>query len=96
MAPDKPPAPLETRLLVAAPELATLMLLDSALSVCASALRAEHPTLDHQLRPDPQPLSLREARRLVAAAHRLRGAVARYRSAVLDSLVPPPDDCDPF
>jgi hypothetical protein len=96
MAPDKPPAPLEPRVLVAAPELATLMLLDSALRVCASALRAEHPTLDHQLRPDPEPLSLREARRLVAAAHRLRRAVARYRSAVLDSLVPPRDDLDLF
>ena len=84
--------PLDFRLLAAAPELATLALLDSALTVCAAAILAEHPTLNHDLRPHPEPHSLREARRLLAAAHRLRGVVARYRSAVQDSLVPSRDD----
>ena len=93
-----PPASalLERRLLAAAPELATLALLDAALDVCTTALLAEHPTLDHDLRPDPEPLSLREARRLIAAAHRLRCAVTRYRNAVVVSLVPRRDDTEPF
>lgn len=93
---DPEALPLDLRLLAAAPELATLALLDSALIVCTTALLAEHPTLNHDLRPDPEPPSLREARRLLAAAHRFRGVVARYRAAVLDSLVPLRDDTDPF
>ncbi len=93
---DAGPLPLELRLLAAAPELAALALLDSALTVCATALRAEHPTLDHELRPDPEPPSLREARRLIAAAYRLRSNLARYRNAVIDGLAPLPDDADPF
>lgn len=97
MAPtDADPARLEPRVLAAAPELASLVLLDTALTVCTTALRAEHPTLDHELRPDPEPPSLREARRLIAAAHRLRSTVARYRNAVIDSLVPLLDNTDPF
>lgn len=97
MVPAAPAAALlERRLLAAAPELATLALLDSALGVCTTALLAEHPTLDHDLRPDPEPPSLREARRLIAAAHRLRCTVARYRHAVIDSLVPRRDDNEPF
>jgi hypothetical protein len=84
------------RLLTAAPELATLALLETALTVCTSALLAEHPTLGHDLCPDPEPPSLRETRRLPAAAHRLRGTLSRYRSAVIDGLVPPRDDTDPF
>ena len=95
MAPAKTTS-FELRLLAAAPELATLTLLDGALTVCDAALRAEHPTLDHDLRPDPEPSSLREARRLLAAAHRLRGAIAHYREAVIDSLVPRRGDTDPF
>jgi hypothetical protein len=94
---DHDPPPLDHRLLAAAPELATLALLDSALAVCTSALLAEHPTLNHDLRPDPEPPSLREARRLLAAAQRFRCTVACYRNAVIDSLVPlRADDTDPF
>lgn len=97
MAPADPaPALIERRLLAAAPELATLALLDAALDVCTTALLAEHPTLEHDLRPDPEPPSLREARRLIAAAHRLRCAVTRYRNAVIDCLVPRRDDNEPF
>jgi hypothetical protein len=87
---------LDLRLLAAAPELAALALLDSALTVCTLALLAEHPTLDHELRPDPEPPSLREARRLIAAAQRFRTTIARYRHAVIDSLVPKSHDADPF
>lgn len=93
---DPDPPPLDHRLFAAAPELATLALLETALRVCTAALLAEHPTLGHDLRPDPEPPSLREARRLIAAAHRLLGTVARYRDAVLDSLVAPGHDADPF
>lgn len=98
MAPANPaPPPFDHRLLAAAPELATLALLETALTVCTAALLAEHPTLGHDLRPDPEPPSLREARRLIAAARRFRGTAARYRSAVIDSLVPLRDhDVDPF
>lgn len=92
-----PDSPLvERRLLRAAPELATLALLDTALTVCSSALLAEHPTLDHDLRPDPEPPSLREARRMLAAARRFRSTITRYRNAVIDSIVPRRDDSDPF
>ncbi len=94
--PNTDPPPIDHRLLAAAPELATLALLETALSVCTAALLAEHPTLGHDLRPDPEPPSLREARRLIAATHRLLGTVARYRDAVLDSLVAPGHDADPF
>lgn len=74
-----------------------LALLDSALAICTSALKAEHPTLDHYLRLDPEPPSLREARRLIAAAQRFRCTVDRYRNAVIDGLVPLRDhDADPF
>jgi hypothetical protein len=93
--PDLPP--LDERLLAAAPELATLALLDNALVICTTALIAEHPTLDHDLRSDPDPPTLREARRLIAAARRFRCTVARYRRAVIDSLAPLRDhDTDPF
>lgn len=90
------PPPFDHRLLAAAPELATLALLETALSVCTAALLAEHPTLGHDLRADPDPPSLREARRLIAAAHRLRRTVARYKDAVIDTLVEPHRDSDPF
>lgn len=93
---DAGPQPLELRLLAAAPELATLALLATTLTICTNALRAEHPTLDHDLRPDPEPTSLREARRLIAAAHRFRCNIIRYRNAVVDSLIPPPDDTELF
>jgi hypothetical protein len=83
---------VDLRLLAAAPELATLALLDHALAVCAASLLAEHPTLGHDLRPDPEPPSLREARRLLAAAQRFQIAITRYRSAVLDALLPDTDD----
>jgi hypothetical protein len=98
VAPANPdPAPLDHRLLAAAPELATLALLETALTVCTAALLAEHPTLGHDLRPDPEPPSLREARRLLAAAQRLLGTVARYRDAVVNSLIIKPHcDSDPF
>jgi len=89
-------ASLELRLLAAAPELATLALLDNALAICTTSLLAEHPTLGHDLRPDPEPPSLREARRLIAAVHRFRRAIARYRTAVLDVLAPTSVDDESF
>lgn len=90
------PPLFDHRLLTAAPELATLALLETALTVCTAALLAEHPTLGHELYPDPEPPSLREARRLISAAYRLRANISRYRDAVIDSLVAPNHDTDPF
>ena len=83
---------LEPRLLAAAPELAALALLDAALTVCATALLAAHPTLGHELRLDPAAPSLRAAGRLLASIDRLQHAVTRYRDAVLDALAPPDAD----
>ena len=90
------PPLVDHRLLTAAPELATLALLETALTICTAALVAEHPTLGHDLYPPLEPPSLREARRLIAVARRFRGTIARYRSAVIDSLTPPCDQNDPF
>ena len=78
---------LDRQLLAAAPELATLALLDHALAVCTASLLAQHPTLGHDLRPDPEPPSLREARRLLSAAQRFQIAITRYRRAVLHPLL---------
>ncbi len=83
---------LELRLLAAAPELATLALLDHALAVCAASLRAEHPTLARDFHQTSDPPSLREARRLLAAAQRFQTAITRYRRAVLDALLSDTDD----
>jgi hypothetical protein len=72
-------------------------LLDDALAVCAAALLAEHPTLAHELRSDPESGCLREARRLLAESERLARALARYRAAVLAAVAPlPPADLDPL
>lgn len=87
---------LEPRLLASAPELAALALLDDALVIAAAALFAEHPTLGHELRPDAEPPSLRQARRILVESERLARAIARYRAAVLAAIAPPPADHEPL
>ena len=87
MAPANPaPPPFDHRLLAAAPELATLALLETALTVCTAALLAEHPTLGHDLRPDPEPPSLREARGGIAPPRPLRSTGAPNTSELSRKL----------
>lgn len=84
---------LDSRLLAQAPELAALALLDVALAVSVRVLLAEHPTLElHE--PLPEPLSLRRARRLLAAIHPLQRAARRYRAAVLAAMTTPSNEDD--
>jgi hypothetical protein len=82
--------------LLLASEILRLYHADTALDVCTAALLAEHPTLGHELRPAPEPSSLREARRLIAAALRFRRTIGRYRNAVIDSILSRHDESDPF
>jgi hypothetical protein len=91
-------APLAPKLLVAAPELAALALLDRALAIAERALIAEHPLLAEEPAPGSVgPPCLRQARLLLGATRPLRRALARYRLAVRRSLLPPETDHDlPF
>jgi hypothetical protein len=85
---------VDPRLLAQAPELAALALLDVALAVSVRALLAEHPTLELD-EPGTEPASLRQARRLLAAAYPLQRATHRYRVAALAALtVPTKEDND--
>jgi hypothetical protein len=83
--------PLDPRTLVRAPELATLAALENILFVATRALVAEHESLcDGDCRQrGTEPLTLREARRLLFRIHPLRSAIARYQRAVLAALEPP-------
>jgi hypothetical protein len=85
---------VDPRLLARAPELAALALLEVALTISVRALLAEHPTLElHE--PEPEPESLRRARRLLAAVYPLQRATHRYRLAALAALtVPAKEDND--
>ena len=84
---------VDPRLLAQAPELAALALLDVALAISIRALLAEHPTLElHE--PEPEPVSLRRARRLLAAIYPLQRATHRYRVAALSALTRPRKDRD--
>ena len=96
--PSGPHDALHPRLLAQAPELAALALLDVALAVSVRALLAEHPTLELD-EYGPEPLSLRRARRLLAAVYPLQRAAQRYRTAVLAAAAAPArkdDDDLPF
>lgn len=65
----------------AAPELATLAVLEAALDVSLIALVAAHPD-DHELEDDPPPSERVAARALVEAVHNVAAAVHRYRLAL--------------
>jgi hypothetical protein len=95
----RPQDALHPRRLAQAPELAALALLDVALAISVRALLAEHPTLElEEPGPEPEPASLRRARRLLAAVRPLERATRRYRAAVLAALAPlaKDDDALPF
>jgi len=91
--PTWPQDALHPRLLAQAPELAALALLDVALAISVRALLAEHPTLELD-EPGPEPVSLRRARRLLAAIYPLQRATHRYRAAALATLTVPAKEDD--
>lgn len=79
----------------AAPELATLAVVEAALDVSLIALVAAHPD-DHELEEDP-PLPERvAARALVEAVHDVAAALNRYRLALTLERVRERDRLMPF
>ncbi len=84
-----PPRTLCPADLVAAPELASLAIVEQALHAALLSLVAAHPTLEDFAQPR-EPPSLRLARRLVSVSAAVHRALGRYRVAVYDALQPPP------
>jgi len=71
------------------PELATLALLETLLSLTHRVLIAEHPTLLHEEQPYWTELPTADAaRRVLSCAEPLRAALEDYRAAALDALTP--------
>lgn len=81
----RPPSRL-TSALRAAPELATIAILEYAISVALAALASEHPNLTAPAGPH-EPPSLRAARRLGHHASALLVTLGRYRASVDAALV---------
>jgi hypothetical protein len=79
--------------LYAAPELASLAILEAAAAVAVAALLAVHPD-DHDLHDDPLPPDRRAAWALADAARDLGSAINRYRLALV--LARERDDILPF
>jgi len=76
---------LGPELLRASPQLAALELLIQAADTTVVALCAAHPGLEHELRPDPQPVVDRLADRLVDRISCMRDGIDRYCRS-LDNL----------
>lgn len=87
--PPKPrPRPQTLR---AAPELATLAVLEDVVRTTVVVLLAAHPDLDTPAEPS-EPPTRRRARALMVATDRLYLALDRYTSAVMADLYDRPDD----
>ncbi len=87
--PPKPrPSPQTLR---AAPELATLAVLEDVVRTTVVALLAVHPGIDTPAEPQ-EPPTRRRARALMAAADRIYLALDRYSWAVVADLYDRPDD----
>lgn len=87
--PPKPrPSPKTLR---AAPELATIALLEDVVRTTVVALIAAHPDIDVPAEPR-EPRTRRRARALIAAADRIYLALDRYSCAVVADLYDGPDD----
>ena len=87
--------PITPDVLADAPELATLVALDTLLSVATQALIAEHSTLRHAQWPldlQEEPPTLRAARSVLRRISPLRSALLRYRRAVREALAPRAQD----
>jgi len=87
--PPKPrPRPQTLR---AAPELATLAVLEDVVRTTLVVLLAAHPGLEMPAEPR-EPPTRRRARALIAAADRIYLALDRYTCAVIADLYDTPDD----
>jgi hypothetical protein len=69
---------LDVKALRASPQLAALELLIQAADTTVVALCAAHPGLQHDLRPDPQPVVDRLADRLVDRITCMRDGIQQY------------------
>ncbi len=76
---------LDAKLLRDSPQLAALELLIQAADTTVVALCAAHPGLEHDLRPDPDPVVDRLADRLVDRIAGLRDGIHQY-CRILDQL----------
>jgi hypothetical protein len=87
-----PPLRCDPELLVHAPEMAVLRVLDEALEAACFALFAEHPSLvmEEACRDDPP--TLRLAERLIRRAAAMSRELRRYATAVDDALRTPASD----
>jgi hypothetical protein len=83
------------RVLLAAPELAEIAILDLALKVVARALRAQHATARVEFDPS-EPATITAARTLAQRCDVLRTTIAHYRRSVLSACRPAADDVFPF
>ncbi len=69
---------LDTDLLRESPQLAALELLIQAADTTVVALCAAHPALEHELRPDPEPVVDRLADRLVDRISHMHDGIHQY------------------
>ena len=81
--------------LYAAPELASVAVLEAAAAVAVAALLAAHPN-DHELHDDPLPPERRAAWALADAARDVAAAIHRYRLALVLAREREHDDLLPF
>src|SRR6188768_1823160 len=103
VAADHSPAVVERRLLAAAPETPRWRC-SSPRWLCSTPLwpsapplgRAPCTTLDHELPPMAEPLSLRRERRLVAGAQPSSAALSPLRKRSYRRQRPTTDDTEPF
>jgi hypothetical protein len=72
------------------PEIAEVVVADTALRVLEDVLAYEHPCIDDPAEDDPP--TLLAGRRLAHAARGLRAELRRYRRAVLDVRKPETDE----
>ena len=89
---------LDPELLRESPQLAAIELLIQAADTTVVALCAAHTGLEHNLRPDPEPVIDRLADRLVDRITCMRDGIQQYRRALHDLQRPrrcPLDDDDP-
>ena len=76
---------LDPELLRESPQLAAIELLIQAAETTVVALCAAHPGLEHDLRPEPEPVIDRLADRLVDRSSCMRDGIQQYRRT-LDNL----------
>ena len=75
---------LDPEALLESPQLAAIELLIQAADTTVVALCAAHPGLEHDLRPDPEPVIDRLADRLVDRISCVRDGIHQYRRALDD------------